>query len=50
VAGLIWDPAQGRTLLIALADGSLYAATYPDFSPSLMGNLGENIDQVIWLP
>jgi hypothetical protein len=50
VAGLIWDPAQGRTLLIALADGSLYAATYPDFSPRLMGNLGENIDQVIWLP
>lgn len=29
VAQLIWDPIEGRTLLIALRDGSLYAASYP---------------------
>jgi hypothetical protein len=46
---MIWDPVSGRTLLIALEDGSLYAASYPDFSPRLMGNLG-SIDEAIWLP
>ena len=50
VAGMVWDPADGRTLLIALQDGSLYAATYPDFSPRLMGSLGENVSQIIWSP
>jgi hypothetical protein len=46
---MIWDPVSGRTLLISLEDGSLYAASYPDFSPRLMGNLG-SIDEAIWLP
>ena len=50
VAHLIWDPIEGRTLLIALQDGSLYAASYPDFTPRLMGNLGGIVDQAIWLP
>ncbi len=50
VSGLIWDPALGTTLLVALQDGSLYAATYPDFSPRLMGSLGENVSQIIWSP
>jgi hypothetical protein len=50
VKQLIWDPGNGETLLIALEDGSLYAASYPDFTPHLMGNLGSNIDQAIWLP
>jgi hypothetical protein len=33
VVNMIWDPADGRTLLIAMDDGSFSDATYPDFSP-----------------
>lgn len=47
---LIWDPTSGDTLLIALEDGSLYAASYPDFTPRLMGDLGGRVNQAIWLP
>ena len=47
---LIWDPITGETLLIALDDGSLYAASYPDFTPRLMGNLGGGTSQAIWIP
>ncbi|HEX7620715.1 MAG TPA: hypothetical protein VF359_05895, partial [Anaerolineales bacterium] len=36
VRQLIWDPIDGRTLLIALGDGSLYSASYPDFTPHLI--------------
>jgi len=50
VEQLIWDPVDGTTLLIALADGSLYAASYPDFTPRLMGNLGVGVDQALWSP
>ncbi len=50
VKQLIWDSMEGRTLLIALEDGSLYAASYPDFTPRLMGNLGGIADQAIWIP
>jgi hypothetical protein len=50
VDGLIWDPADAKTLLIALNDGSIYAASYPDFSPRLISNLGEGVNQVIWSP
>ena len=48
VRQFIWDPLEGRTLLITTG-GPLYAASYPDFTPRKMGNLG-NIDQAIWLP
>ncbi len=47
---LIWDPITGDTLLIALQDGSLYAASYPDFSPRLMGNFEGRTNQAIWVP
>jgi hypothetical protein len=50
VEELIWDPVDGTTLLIAANDGSIYAATYPDFSPQLMGNLGGGVNHVIWAP
>lgn len=50
VSELIWDPVDGKTLLIALGDGSIYAATYPDFAPRLMGSLGATVMQMIWLP
>ena len=47
---LIWDPITGETLLIALDDGSLYAASYPDFTPDLIGNMGAGTSQAIWTP
>ncbi len=47
---LIWDPITGETLLIVLDDGSLYAASYPDFTPRPIGNLGGDTSQVIWTP
>jgi hypothetical protein len=50
VKQLIWDSINGSILLIALDDGSLYAASYPDFTPRLMGNLGGGVDQAFWLP
>ena len=46
---LMWDPANGDTLFIASHDGSLYAATAPDFSPHLVEKVG-NVNQAIWLP
>ena len=49
VKEMIWDPARGDTLLIALADGTLFAASAPDFTPRQMGNLG-GVNQAIWLP
>ena len=47
---LTWDPLDGKTLLIAMDNGSLYAASYPDFAPRLMGNLGDNVNQAVWIP
>jgi WD40 repeat protein len=47
---LIWDPLDGRTLLIALRDGPLYAASYPDFVPRSIGDLGGIVYQAIWSP
>jgi dipeptidyl aminopeptidase/acylaminoacyl peptidase len=50
VAELLWDPASGETLLIAARDGTLYAASAPDFIPRAMGYLGGAVDQAIWVP
>ncbi len=50
VAQLVWDPTSGETLLIAARDGTLYAATAPDFTPRVMGDLGGSVDQAIWVP
>jgi len=36
VSTLIWDPINGKTLLIAMEDGTLYSATFPDFTPQSM--------------
>jgi hypothetical protein len=49
VEELIWDPATGETLLIVLRDGSLYAASYPEFARRQIGNV-DGVRQVIWLP
>ena len=45
----IWDPINGDTLLIATSDDSLFAASYPDFTPRLMGTM-KKVQQAIWLP
>jgi hypothetical protein len=50
VAELLWDPLSGEALLVAARDGTLYAASAPDFVPRVMGNLGSAIDQAIWVP
>jgi hypothetical protein len=50
VNSMIWDPSSGNTLLIMLNDGTVYAASEPDFVPQEMGNIGKNIYQAIWLP
>jgi hypothetical protein len=47
---LLWDPVDGKTLLIALEDGSIYSASYPDFALRLMGSLGEGVYQIVWSP
>jgi WD40 repeat protein len=47
---LIWDPVDGKTLLIALSDGSIYAATYPDFAPQQVSSVEASVFQVIWSP
>lgn len=49
VEDLIWDPVSGETLLIVQDDGSLHAASYPDFTPRRMGNVG-HFSEAIWLP
>lgn len=50
VAELLWDPVSGETLLIAAQDGTLYAASAPDFTPRVLGDLGGSVDQGIWVP
>jgi len=47
---LIWNPSDGKTLLIALQDGWLYAAAYPDFTARQVSNLGGMVGAAIWLP
>jgi hypothetical protein len=50
VAQLLWDPISGETLFIAAQDGTLFAATAPNFTPRVMGDLGGSVDQAIWVP
>jgi dipeptidyl aminopeptidase/acylaminoacyl peptidase len=50
VDALIWDPISGNTLIIALHDGSLYAASFPDFTPSKVGTAGGGFNEAIWTP
>ncbi len=45
---LLWDPLEGKTLIIALEDGGLYAATFPDFVPMKTGMLDGKVNQAVW--
>jgi hypothetical protein len=47
---LLWDPVNGNTLFIALEDGTIYTATYPEFSPMPAGNIPGGIRQMITTP
>ena len=47
---LVWDPDSGQTLLMVLEDGRLLAASYPDFTPYFIGNLGSAVDEAIYIP
>ena len=50
VGAMVWDPLQSDTLLIAIDDGTLYAASAPDFVPQLMGNMGGLCNHAVWIP
>lgn len=47
---LIWDPITGENLMIVRRDGSLYTASYPDFTTFKQGDLGGRVNQAVWLP
>jgi hypothetical protein len=49
VDGLIWDPVDGDTLIIATEDGAIYKAQYPDFAMKKMGSINGHVSEVIWL-
>jgi hypothetical protein len=50
VGAMVWDPAEGNVLLIALEDGSVYSTSAPDFTATMIGNLGGPYYQAIWIP
>lgn len=50
VGAMVWDPVAGDTLLIALEDGTLYAASAPDFIPREMGSIPGSIRRAAWVP
>ncbi len=46
---LIWDPISGETLIMAMQDGSIYSATFPQFEPVVIGNIPGGVNQAIWV-
>jgi hypothetical protein len=46
---MVWDPAAGDTLLIAMEDGTLFAVSAPDFAPREMGFLPAVIRRAVWV-
>ncbi|HQP09446.1 MAG TPA: hypothetical protein PLY85_10540 [Anaerolineaceae bacterium] len=49
VDALIWNPTDGKNLLIASEDGTLYGVSYPDFELTTLGEMNGYISQAIWL-
>jgi hypothetical protein len=49
VGAMVWDPAAGDTLLIAMEDGTLFAVSAPDFAPREMGFLPAVIRRAVWV-
>ncbi|MGD0173974.1 MAG: hypothetical protein ABSC61_06020 [Anaerolineales bacterium] len=50
VGAMVWNPLESNTLLIALENGSLYAASAPDFAPREMGSMNAVIRRAAWVP
>jgi Tol biopolymer transport system component len=50
VGAMVWNPLEANTLLIALENGTLYAASAPDFAPREMGSINAVIRRVAWVP
>jgi len=50
VSGMLWNPLDGKTLLIAQEDGSWYAATAPGFQARKIGKLGNSVWQLVVSP
>lgn len=49
VDALIWNPIDGKNLLMASEDGTLYSAAYPDYELVRMGEMGGYISQAVWV-
>jgi hypothetical protein len=50
VGAMVWDPLEGNTLLIAFENGTLLAASAPDFVPREMGSMDAVIRRAAWVP
>ena len=49
VDALIWNPVDGKQLIIAGEDGTLFGAAYPDFELKTLGEMNGYVSQAIWL-
>ncbi len=49
VDALIWNPIDGKNLLFASEDGTLYGVSYPDYELITLGDMNGYISQAIWL-
>lgn len=49
VDALIWDPTDGKRLLIVSEDGTLFSAAFPDYKPITLGEMNGYINQAIWV-
>jgi Tol biopolymer transport system component len=50
VEELIWNPVDPNNLIIVTRDGFIFGGSYPEFTPSIMGNLEGIVTQIIWVP
>ena len=48
VEQLLWDPLEGENLLIVMQDGSIYLASFPEYRPKKMGEIGDRVYQATW--
>ena len=49
VDALIWNPTDGKNLLMVSEDGTLYGAASPDYELTTLGEMNGYISQAIWL-
>jgi len=46
---MVWDPRGDEVLVVAAADGGLYALSAPDFIRRRIGTFDGQVDQAIWV-